>query len=198
MNEFYRNPYRDFKSSTIEIITRFKRTNLQDVLSPAKEMLTSDAGSNSIAMYVAPIALICCKNVDLNLREQIEKAAALTEVHNLAVEGAVLQANAIRSLVKCDGQLNIDIFLNEILDSIEIGASKREGPSFDEQIAQVKKLLTIENPSEERVVDVLGHSHQALYSVPTAIYCFLRGIKYQNDVSSKQKYVVGNFFSVEC
>lgn len=29
-------------------------------------------------------------------------------------------------------------------------------------------------PSDEEVVNVLGHSVNALYSVPTAIYCFLR------------------------
>lgn len=29
-------------------------------------------------------------------------------------------------------------------------------------------------PSDEEVINVLGHSVNALYSVPTAIYCFLR------------------------
>lgn len=29
-------------------------------------------------------------------------------------------------------------------------------------------------PSDEKVVNLLGHSVNALYSVPTAIYCFLR------------------------
>lgn len=29
-------------------------------------------------------------------------------------------------------------------------------------------------PSDEEVVNILGHSVNALYSVPTAIYCFLR------------------------
>lgn len=29
-------------------------------------------------------------------------------------------------------------------------------------------------PSDEEVITVLGHSTNALYSVPTAIYCFLR------------------------
>lgn len=30
-------------------------------------------------------------------------------------------------------------------------------------------------PSDDEVVNILGHSVNALYSVPTAIYCFLRG-----------------------
>lgn len=32
-------------------------------------------------------------------------------------------------------------------------------------------------PSDEEVINTLGHSVNALYSVPTAIYCFLRNIK---------------------
>ena len=32
-------------------------------------------------------------------------------------------------------------------------------------------------PSEEEVVNMLGHSVNALYSVPTAIYCFLRNVQ---------------------
>lgn len=39
----------------------------------------------------------------------------------------------------------------------------------------MKKLLQKKfAPSDEEVVNVLGHSVNALYSVPTAIYCFLR------------------------
>lgn len=39
----------------------------------------------------------------------------------------------------------------------------------------MRDLLNKEHPpSDEEVVNVLGHSVNALYSVPTAIYCFLR------------------------
>ena len=40
---------------------------------------------------------------------------------------------------------------------------------------EVQKLLKKKHPpSDEEVVNVLGHSVNALYSVPTAIYCFLK------------------------
>lgn len=42
-------------------------------------------------------------------------------------------------------------------------------------------------PSEEEVVNTLGHSVNALFSVPTAIYCFLRNIQASDgDNSFKQ------------
>lgn len=186
MDEFYKNQCRGFNTSTIEIFSQFKHTNFEDILRPAKETFIIDSGDNSCAMYVAPIALVCCRNAELNLREQVQKAAALTHLHEFAIDGAILQAFAIRILAHSDGQLDTDTFLDELIESTANGSSQIDSPSFGSQVAHVKKLLTVENPSEERVVNVLGHSQQALFSVPTAIYCFLQTIKYPNDVSSEQ------------
>lgn len=39
----------------------------------------------------------------------------------------------------------------------------------------MKKLLKKQHPpSDEEVINTLGHSVNALYSVPTALYCFLK------------------------
>lgn len=46
---------------------------------------------------------------------------------------------------------------------------------YSNQIEIVRELL--QNPTgtpDEEVVEQLGHSQMAVYSVPTAIYCFLR------------------------
>lgn len=40
-------------------------------------------------------------------------------------------------------------------------------------------------PSDEEVVNVLGHSVNALYSVPTALYCFLRNSTFTADPMTK-------------
>jgi poly(ADP-ribose) glycohydrolase ARH3 len=49
---------------------------------------------------------------------------------------------------------------------------------FTKQLSQVKNLLKKQHPpSDEEVVNILGHSVNALYSVPTALYCFLRNSK---------------------
>lgn len=46
------------------------------------------------------------------------------------------------------------------------------------QLDEVLRLLNKEfEPTNAEVVNVLGHSVSALYSVPTALYCFLRNFK---------------------
>lgn len=45
---------------------------------------------------------------------------------------------------------------------------------YVKQLQQVKRLLAITTSTAE-VVNVLGNEPVALFSVPTAIYCFLRG-----------------------
>lgn len=48
----------------------------------------------------------------------------------------------------------------------------------------MQKLLKKKHPpSDEEVVNVLGHSVNALYSVPTALYCFLKNSQSQGEKS---------------
>lgn len=49
----------------------------------------------------------------------------------------------------------------------------------------MRNLLTKQfPPSDEEVVNILGHSVNALYSVPTAIYCFLRNAQSADNAQS--------------
>lgn len=182
VDEFQKNVYRGYSATTMDIFTKLKHTHFDDVLYPAKEVLNAVSGDNGCAMYVAPIALICVKKSELNLEDEIRKAVAVTHVHEMAINGAILQAMAIHSLIQTPNELNIDTFLEQMIDAMKQNCTQIDGQSFVQQLQHLKKLLTIANPSEERVVNVLGHSSQALYSVPTAMYCFLRGVQNPNDV----------------
>lgn len=182
VDEFQKNAYRGYSAAAMEIFTKLKHTHFEDVLYPAKEVLNGESGDNGCAMYVAPIALASAKNSVLNLEDEIRKATAVTHAHKMAVNGAILQAMAIHQLIQAPNQLKIDAFLEQIIDIMKSICRESDGPSFVQQLQHLKKLLTVTNPSDERVVNVLGHSSQALYSVPTAMYCFLRGIQYPNDV----------------
>lgn len=183
VDEFYRNVNRGFNSQTVEIFAKLKHTHFDDVLYPAKEVVNDEGGDNGGAMYIAPIALLCAKNKDLNLSDEVRRAVTITHRHEMAVNGAILQANAIHDLLKSNENFSSDYFLDQLIDSLRSSQTKSDVPSFVEQLQHLKKLLNISDPSEERVVNVLGHSSQAIYSVPTAIYCFLRGIKHPSQVS---------------
>lgn len=183
VDEFQKNAYLGYTATAMEIFTRLKHTHFDDVLYPAKEVLNGESGDNGCAMYVAPIALVCAKNSALNLENEVRKAVAVTHVHEMAVNGAILQAIAIQRLIQAPNELNVDAFLQQMIDTMKQSGTDTDGPSFVQQLQDLKKLLTVTNPSDERVVNVLGHSSQALYSVPTAMYCFLRGIKNPSEVS---------------
>lgn len=184
VEEFYKNIYRGYNAQTVEIFAKLKHTHFDDVLFPAKEAVYIDGGDNGGATYIAPIALMCVKNPALNLDEQVRTAVAVTHRHEMALSGAILQANAIHNLIQTKGNLNSEHFIDQLIDSLRSSIAKTDGPSFVDQLQHLKKLLSVSNPSEERIVNVLGHSSQAIYSVPTGLYCFLRGINHQNQVSS--------------
>lgn len=196
MNEFQKNIYRGYSATAMEIFSKLKHTQFDDVLYPAKELLHEDLGDNGCAMYVAPIALICTKKSQLNLEHEVRKAAAITHRHEMATIGAILQAISIHKLIQTENELEIDAFLEQMINSLAQNRTLSDGPSFVQQLQHLKKLLTIPNPSEERVVNTLGHSSQALYSVPTAMYCFLRGVKYPNDVCFDYVYHVKEYDSI--
>ena len=49
---------------------------------------------------------------------------------------------------------------------------------YQKQLNEIKRILKLpQEPSDEEIINVLGHSIAALYSVPTAIYCFLKSNK---------------------
>lgn len=199
VNEFQKNVYRGYTATAMAIFSKLKHTHFDDVLYPAKEVLSEDLSDNGCAMYVAPIALICAKNSELNLQDEVRKAGAVTHIHEMAVNGALLQATSIHRLIQTENELNIDEFLEQMIESMAQNRTQSDGPSFVQQLQHLKKLLTIANPSEERVVNTLGHSTQALYSVPTAIYCFLRGVKYPSDVRIQNRWKCSNIVNpIEC
>lgn len=72
---------------------------------------------------------------------------------------------------------------------------------FSTQLGIVKDLLNSKNlnVSDEVVLNSLGHNNRALFSVPTAIYCFLRAIKSipQIEVSIQERICLIFFYEIE-
>lgn len=61
--------------------------------------------------------------------------------------------------------------------------------SFHKQIQHIRDLLKKQAPpSDEEVLNKLGHSNRALYSVPTAIYCFLRACKQIDEIKTSNPF----------
>lgn len=178
VEEYHKNVHRNYSEHLREIFKRLELSNYEDALKPASEILI-DQSDNGCAMYVAPVAFINSK--DSSLESLIRNAVVVTHNNEMAINGAILQGSAISFLVKSSDKLNKEEFLEFLLDSMKYQNSPVGVPTYCEQIKHVEHLLKIENVSEERVVNVLGHSPQAIYSVPTAIYCFLRSVEISDE-----------------
>ncbi|GLV31880.1 hypothetical protein CBL_07640 [Carabus blaptoides fortunei] len=78
-------------------------------------------------------------------------------------------------------KLDIIKFSTDLIEKLKDIEKDEEGlgighpTPYSNQIEIVRELLS--NPAgtpDEEVVEQLGHSQMAMYSIPTAIYCFLR------------------------
>lgn len=69
---------------------------------------------------------------------------------------------------------------------------------YQRQLNLVKEFLSCDNEqkrSDEEIVRHLGTSIAALYSVPTAIYCFLRALDKIPGIEVNFHYTIFSFFA---
>uniref|UniRef100_A0A182J5T5 ADP-ribosylhydrolase ARH3 n=1 Tax=Anopheles atroparvus TaxID=41427 RepID=A0A182J5T5_ANOAO len=185
--EFFKDSNRGYGSAVGEVFRKLRLTKVSDPTGPAIAQFNgSGSYGNGAAMRVSPIALYCVnKGVD-ELVNLVTESATVTHTNVLGVNGAILQALAIRQslLLAPDEPFCWKTYLESLKkDMIEVekenDADLDANPNaYETQLNNMEKLLnnTVE-PSDENVLNLLGHSVAALYSVPTAIYCFLRHTK---------------------
>lgn len=121
---------------------------------------------NGSAMRVAPVGLFHFRD-QRKLREVAYQSSSITHTHELAKEGAALQAYAVALALSIprDEDLEVEAFLSRLEDFVQ-------NRLYREKIAQMRKLLDVRDRAE--MVAVLGNGIEAQRSVPTAIYCFLK------------------------
>lgn len=168
VEEFCKNMNRGFDSRLIEVFYHLKKNGFIDVLAAAREI--PDAGDNSCAAYITPIALYCNKH-QLPIEDVVRDIVKVTHTHENSVNGAILHTNAIVANLQATERINIDEYMEKLFKAMS------KSDAYRRQLENIQKLLKIGDPSEEHVVNLLGHSSDAVYSVPTALYCFLQTIK---------------------
>jgi poly(ADP-ribose) glycohydrolase ARH3 len=139
----------------------------------ASGRLFGGAGSlgNGAAMRVAPIGLLYSDNFTM-LQSVANDSSQITHAHELAKEGAVIEACAVATSVNT--RLSYERQEMHPLDLL--GELKRfaRGDVYRRKFDLMEELLT--EPSRSKVRSKLGNGVEASESVPTAIYCFLRNI----------------------
>lgn len=141
--------------------------------SAASKIYRGGSFGNGSAMRVAPIGLLYSNN-PAKLREIAYKSSSITHSHELGKEGAALQAYAVALALNTpsDEEIDREAFLLKLQNFAQTQLYK-------EKIANTKELLGEQDRA--RVVAVLGNGIEALNSVPTAIYCFLKQPKSYKD-----------------
>jgi poly(ADP-ribose) glycohydrolase ARH3 len=139
----------------------------------ASKRLFGGAGSlgNGAAMRVAPIGLLYHDDSSM-LRSVAYESSQITHAHQLAKEGAAIEAYAVA--------ISINSRLTQQLEKTHpsdlLGELKRfaKVEVYRRKFDLVEELLT--EPSRYKIRSKLGNGGEASESVPTAIYCFLRNI----------------------
>ena len=128
---------------------------------------------NGSAMRVAPIGLLYGDH-PAELREIACQSSLITHCHQLGKEGAALEAYAVALATNTppDREVDPEVFIQQLHNFIQ-------HPRYRQKIACIGELLAEED--RVRVVSVLGNGVEALRSVPTAIYSFLRHPKSYED-----------------
>lgn len=174
--EYFRDTYRGYGNAVEIIFRRLKGGGFKDILGPASNQFDGMGSyGNGAAMRVTPVALFCAKKPVKELLTIVREQSVLTHTHDLAIAGSILQAIAVQHALQLQPLEPLDV--GQFLDKLkkEISPVDDEHKSYQTQLEAIRKLINTEqSPSDEKIVDALGHSVAALFSVPTAIYCFLR------------------------
>jgi poly(ADP-ribose) glycohydrolase ARH3 len=165
IRNFEKEPWRGYGAGPPRVFRRIREGVPWD---EAGRLLFGGAGSygNGAAMRVAPIALRTCGDLRLTV-QWARLAGSITHTHELALQGACLQACAIALLLKWPAG-------NEISPAHLLAELRRvaEAPLYDGKLTLIQALLP--SAPREEVILRLGHGISAYDSVPTALYCFLR------------------------
>ncbi|XP_031832245.1 ADP-ribosylhydrolase ARH3 isoform X2 [Nomia melanderi] len=198
VKSYYQEPNRGYGPAVVTVFQKLRGNKFTDIVNPAKNQFNGQGSwGNGGAMRVTPIPLFCYQNFD-KLVDITRKCTQLTHTHKVGIDGAILQAAAVQQslLLNPKEELNVVSFIDDLIDKMDQIETDEEGLGLSEpqpyklQLSILKNLILEngEGPHEEKVVQQLGNNVAALYSVPTAIFCFLRAQKPITDIQTENPF----------
>ncbi len=130
-----------------------------------RDIFPEGSWGNGAAMRMAPVGLLFHDD-PRTLRDIAYHCASITHSHELALEGAILQACAVALAVLAEPE---EVNATEYLAALRLIT---QSPSYQEKLKTIIRLLN-DGCGREEVIARLGNGAAALESVPTAIYSFL-------------------------
>lgn len=158
-------PYRGYGPGPPRIFKRIGRGD--GLLDLDRDIYPGGSWGNGSAMRIAPIGLLY-HDTDV-IRKRAYRASRITHSHELGMEGAALQAYAVALAVN--------------------GVDKRRFPGELELFTvsdlyreKLRAIKDIDRSPKSEVVSRLGNGIEALSSVPTAIFSFLKSASFSDAV----------------
>lgn len=184
VKEYFSDPRRGYGAQVVDIFHKLRAQKFGDPFGPAREQFDGlGSYGNGGAMRVAPLALFCHSDYN-ELINLVQQSAKLTHTHKEGYNGTILQAIAVYQSLQLDpkGMLDTQNFSSQLIEKMSQIEEDCEGLGLDDDPypyqTQLKKMQILldkkEHADDEEVEKILGNSVAALYSVPTAIFCFLR------------------------
>ncbi|GAB0088891.1 ADP-ribose glycohydrolase ARH3 [Sergentomyia squamirostris] len=197
VQRYFSSPNRGYGNGVIELFNKLRAAKFENIDKLARDQFGGRGSfGNGAAMRVTSVPLFCVGS-ETDLVEMVRKQAQITHSHELGINGALLQAFAIHQTLNMNPMKPIDThqFVEELMrkmkpiekDENDINTANPE--PYQDQLKEIIRLLEKENPNDEVVLNGLGHSVAALYSVPTAIYCFLRSLSEIEDIPVENPFM---------
>ncbi|BES91662.1 poly(ADP-ribose) glycohydrolase [Nesidiocoris tenuis] len=183
--EYFQEPRRGYGEAVTRVFRKWRESKMEDVWKPAREQFDGQGSAgNGSGMRIAPVGLFCYRDTDL-LVETAAKVGKLTHTHRLGYHGGILQALAVQLCVVQDSKAVVDTkrFCDDLIEKMsklepkdedELNSFEQEPKSYQIQLKLMQKLLQKKDVDNDEVVEVLGNNVLSIYSIPTAIYCYLR------------------------
>ncbi|KAK0055248.1 poly(ADP-ribose) glycohydrolase ARH3 [Biomphalaria pfeifferi] len=193
--KFFKEPNRGYGGNIYKVFQELEDIDPEDVFKPAaKQFNGSGSYGNGGAMRISPAPLFAFHaNNDTKLQELVTSITRLTHTHHLAIHGAILVAHAIDQSLRCDTEVDVNKFIDDLITKLKpleekyVASSVDEPPtkksvkrSLDEEetpycakLARMKEMLQDESLQKSTIIHDLGHDVAAVSSVPAAVLSFL-------------------------
>lgn len=155
------NPMRGYGPGTRAVLGLIKRGMPWQTAN--KTVFPEGSFGNGAAMRAAPVGLFYLKDPD-TLRDAAYSASSITHAHPLAKEGAYLIARTVADILSGKNRAGIAGGLPGL-------SAMKE---YRKKLDILSELLEMDPQPPGHVASALGNGIEALESVPTALYAFLR------------------------
>lgn len=127
VREFLRDPHRGYGEAVVTVFRKLRQTRFLHPERPAAEQFGGTGSfGNGGAMRVAPVALFCHGRPVEELIDMVSEATRPTHTNALGLNGAILQALAVRAALAGDATQPLDSveFVRALREQIELVESR--------------------------------------------------------------------------